>query len=444
MVFWEPKPSKPAAPSAASLEATTRSLEERYQTLVKSAGRTPAIDLAIKVGDLILEHAVVERASDVHFESHGASLRIRFRIDGILQDALLVPRNQELPITQRLRVLAGFDPEPSATFRAEEGRFQKMIAGRAIQVRVSSFPTIDGEKLVLRVLDRQQLGLDITQLGLQPETLATLRKLIRSPYGIFFVTGATGSGKTTSLYALLRNISTPMINITTLEDPVEYRLGGINQAQISPKSGFTWGEGMRTILRQDPNVIMVGETRDHETAEICMRAALTGHLIFTTLHTISAAGVVERLFEMGSQPFLIASSMLGSMAQRLVRKLCPQCAQNAAPPAESVVDEFVKALDPEEAKRVKEIVFKQGGQYKIEKGCPACRNTGFMGRMGIFEILLMNEDIRKQVLAHSSTDIIRRTAVKSGMKTLLMDGIDKAWSGQTTLSEVIRVTATMV
>lgn len=455
MVFWGQekneageKETKPPLPSGqltppAAQEAASP-LAERYNALIKSAGRTPAIDLAIQLGDLILEHAVKERASDVHFENHGTSLRVRLRIDGILQDALLVPRKQDLPITQRLRVLAGFDPEPPTTFRSEEGRFQKMIAGRAIQVRVSAFPTINGEKLVLRILDRQQLGLDLTQLGLEPESLNTLRKLIRSPYGIFFITGATGSGKTTSMYGMLRNISTPMINITTLEDPVEYRLEGINQAQINPKTGFTWGEGLRTILRQDPDVIMVGEIRDHETAEISMRAALTGHLIFTTLHTISAAGVIERLFEMGVPPFLIASSMLGSLAQRLVRRLCPQCAQNAAPPSESVVNEFVKALDPAEADAVKKLVFRQGGQYKIEKGCAACRNTGFAGRTGIFEVMLMNEAIRKQVLAHSSTDVIRRTAIESGMKTLLMDGIAKAWTGQTTLSEVIRVTATMV
>ncbi|MFH1619584.1 MAG: GspE/PulE family protein, partial [bacterium] len=430
------------------VEAATgevKTLEERYQALIKAARRTPAIDIAIQLGDLILETAVLERASDIHFEHHGTSLRIRFRIDGILQDALMVPRNTEIPITQRLRVLAGFDPEPPTTFRSEEGRFQKVLLGRAIQVRVSSFPTINGEKLVLRVLDRQHLGLDITQLGLEQESMTTLRKLIRSPYGIFFITGATGSGKTTSMYAMVRNISTPMINITTLEDPVEYRLEGINQAQINPKTGFSWGEGLRTILRQDPDVIMVGEIRDHETAEISMRAALTGHLLFTTMHTINAAGVVERLFEMGVPPFLIASSLLGSMAQRLVRQICPKCAQEAAPPSEAVVNEFVKSLDPKEAKMIKEIVFKPGGRFKLEQGCQACRNTGYMGRTGIFELMIMNEELRKQVLAHASTDVLRRTAVQTeSMRTLLMDGLSNAWAGHTTLAEVIRVTATMV
>lgn len=425
--------------------ALTGTLEEGYNELLQAKGRSPGIDLAIKLSDLILEHAVRERASDVHLESQGANLRVRFRVDGILQDMLATPKNAEIPLTQRIRVLAGFDPEPPASFRNEEGRFQKMLSGRAIQVRVSSFPTVNGEKLVLRVMDRQQLGIDLDQLGLDPETLTVVKKLIRNPYGIFFITGATGSGKTTSLYAMLKNINTPMINIITLEDPVEYRLEGINQAQISAKTGFTWAEGLRSILRQDPNVIMVGEIRDYDTAEISLRSALTGHLLFTTIHTINAASIIERLFEMGVPPFLIGSSMLGAMSQRLVRKVCPQCAQKAAAPSEPMVNEFVKNMDPEEAKLVKELILRPGADYKVEKGCQACRNTGYSGRMGIFELMLMNEEIRKHILDHAPTDVIKRTAIKSGkMRTLLMDGITKARAGSTTLSEIIRVTATMV
>jgi len=435
-----PPPAQQTMPPGAAMAA----LEEKVNLLLKNTGRSPAIDVAIQISDLILEAAVCERASDIHFEYHANNLRVRFRIDGALQDVLVLPRNQNLPITQRLRVLAGFDPEPPTTFRTEEGRFQKVLNGRPIQIRVSSFPTINGEKLVLRVLDRNQMGLNIEQLGMTPENLAVMRKVVKSPYGIFFITGATGSGKTTTLYAMLKTVGSPMINVITLEDPVEYRVEGINQAQINQKTGFSWGEGLRTILRQDPDIIMVGEIRDHETAEISMRAALTGHLIFTTLHTISAPGVVERLFEMGIPPFLMASSMLGSLSQRLVRRVCPQCAQNAAPPPEQAVDEFVKSLDPAEAKAIKEIIFKPGSNFKIEKGCPACRNTGYLGRTGIFEIMIMNEELRKQILSHASTDSIRRTAVQHGMQTLLMDGIYKAWMGTTTLSEVLRVTATMV
>ena len=448
MAFWGNKPEdeQPGGhPQQPGGTPTTETLEEGYNELLKSKGRSPGIDLAIKLSDLILDHAVRERASDVHLEFQGANLRVRFRVDGILQDMLNSPKNADIPLTQRIRVLAGFDPEPPASFRNEEGRFQKMLSGRAIQVRVSSFPTVNGEKLVLRVMDRQQLGIDLEQLGLDPETLTVVKRLIRNPYGIFFITGATGSGKTTSLYAILKNINTPMINIITLEDPVEYRLEGINQAQINAKSGFTWAEGLRTILRQDPNVIMVGEIRDYDTAEISLRSALTGHLLFTTIHTINAASIIERLFEMGVPPFLIGSSMLGAMSQRLVRKVCGQCAQKATPPSEPMVNEFVKNMDPEEGKLVKELILRPGADYKVEKGCPACRNTGYSGRMGIFELMQMNEEIRKHILDHAPTDVIKRTAIKTGkMRTLLMDGITKARAGSTTLSEIIRVTATMV
>ncbi|HOX22804.1 MAG TPA: ATPase, T2SS/T4P/T4SS family, partial [Elusimicrobiales bacterium] len=419
-------------------------LEEKFNQLIKGSGRTPAIELAVQISDLILAQAVAQRTSDIHFEYHGANLRIRFRIDGILQDALLVPRNLNIPITQRLRVLAGFDPEPPTTFRNEEGRFQKVMSGKTVQVRVSSFPTINGEKLVLRILDRTHMGLSLDQLGLEANTLSTVKKVIENPYGIFFVTGATGSGKTTTLYAILKTITTPMRNTVTLEDPVEYRLEGINQAQINAKNGFTWNEGLRTVLRQDPDVIMVGEVRDHENAEISMRAALTGHLILTTIHTISAPSVVERLYEMGIPPFLIASSTLGSMAQRLVRRVCPQCAVQAAPPDPNTVNEMVKMLDPEEGEEIKNIINRPGAQFKSAVGCPACRATGYLGRTGIFEIMLMNEELRKQVLSHSTTDQLKRTAIKSGMKTLLMDGIEKSWAGITTLPEILRVTATMV
>ncbi|HAH31541.1 MAG TPA: hypothetical protein DCL44_04425 [Elusimicrobia bacterium] len=446
MAFWgNDKQEDGKTPIQQQQPVLTGSLEDSYNELVKVKGRTPGIDLAIRLSDLILDHAVKERSSDVHIESQGANLRVRFRVDGILQDMLNSPKNSDIPLTQRIRVLAGFDPEPPTSFRNEEGRFQKIIAGRAIQVRVSSFPTVNGEKLVLRVLDRQQLGLDIEQLGLDPEAMVIIKKVIRNPYGIFFITGSTGSGKTTSLYAILKNISTPMINVITLEDPVEYRLEGLNQAQISAKTGFTWAEGLRTILRQDPDVIMVGEIRDYESAEISLRSALTGHLLFTTIHTINAPSIIERLFEMGIPPFLIASSMLGAMSQRLVRKVCPHCSQKATPPSEAVVNEFIKNMDPTEGKIIKELILKPGATYKIEKGCPECRNTGYMGRTGIFELMIMNEEIRKQVLDHAPTDLIKRTGVQTGkMRTLLMDGILKARTGVTTLSEVIRVTATMV
>lgn len=435
--------SQPIHMPAPTAAANGPSFEERFNQLMKNAVRTPAIDLAIQISDLILEQAIMERASDVHLEYQGKSLRVRFRVDGTLQDIASITSDEKLPISQRLRVLAGFDPESASKFRMEEGRFQKIIGGRIIQVRVSTFPTVNGEKLVLRILDRTQMGLDLNQLGLTQEDMDTLIKVAHNPYGIFYTTGSTGSGKTTTLYAMLRQRNTPMVNIITLEDPVEYRLEGINQAQINPKTGFGWREGLLTILRQDPDIVMVGEIRDHESAEITMRAALTGHLIFTTMHTISAPGIVERLFEMGTPHYLIASSVLGSLSQRLVRRVCPHCAQQAAPPSEKAVLEFVEGLDPVEAEAIKKIVFRPDVQFKVEKGCPACRQTGYLGRTGIFEIMIMNEDLRKAVLAHAPTDELKRTAVRSGMRTLLMDGIYKASCGLTTLNEVLRVTATM-
>lgn len=449
MPFWgqskEPDKNEPKQQEQTQYTFPYNSLEEAYNAITSS--KSPTIDIAIKVSDAILEFAIRERASDVHIEGQGGNLRVRFRIDGILYDVLNIPKNPQLPLTQRIRVLAGFDPEPPTQYRNEEGRFQKVINNRTIQVRVSSLPTINGEKIVMRVLDKAQLGLNIEQLGMDADTLSLIKKIIRNPYGIFFVTGSTGCGKTTTLYAMLKNINSPSINIVSLEDPVEYRLEGINQSQINSKTGFTFAEGLKTILRQDPNVIMIGEIRDYDTAEISLRAALTGHLLFTTIHTINAPSTIERFFEMKIPPFLIASSMIGAMSQRLVRKVCPKCSKKAAPPSQASVDEFVKNMDPFEAKILKEMLLMPNAEYKVanESGCPECRNTGYIGRTGIFELMIMNEDIRKEVLRQSQTDVIKKVAIQSGkMKTLLMDGISKARSGITTLSEVIRVTATLV
>jgi len=446
MAFWnkpqedEPKSTSPTAPSGDSAQT----LQKRFQHLIANLGKTPAINMAIQISDLILEQAALERTSDIHMEYQGKNLRIRYRIDGSLQDVLKIERDKNIPITQRLRVLAGFDPEPPKSYRTEEGRFQKNLAGRTIQFRVSSFPTINGEKLVLRVFDRTQIGLDIDHLGLSKEILEKVKKLIVNPYGIFVVTGATGSGKTTSLYAMTKEVNKPAVNVSTLEDPVEYRLEGINQAQINPKTGFGWSDGLRTILRQDPDVILIGEIRDSETADIALRTALTGHMIFTTLHTISAPGVIERLFEMGVQPYLMTSSLIASMAQRLIRKLCPNCAQKTPPFSEKQISEFVKNLNPIEADMVKKILLKPDAKFMIQKGCASCGNTGYVGRTAIFELMVMNEDLRKKILAKSTTDEIKRTAIENGMSTMLVDGMKKAAQGITTVSEVISVTATMV
>ena len=448
MAFWNSTPQQPAgAPGGAPQQPATlgATLVQGYQQLLMIKKQNPQIDLPAKLCDLIVEHAVKERASDIHIEGQGQNIRVRFRIDGIMHDMLAFKKDPNVPLMQRIRVLSGFDPEPSTSYKNEDGRFQKIVAGRPIQLRVSSFPTVNGEKLVLRVVDRGQLSVQLDKIGLEQDTLALLRKIIRNPYGIFFITGDTGSGKTTSLYSILQDINTPAINIITLEDPVEYRMDGINQAQISARTGFTWTEGLHTILRQDPNVIMVGEIRDYDTAEMSMRSALTGHLLFTTIHTINAPSIIERLFEMGIPQFLISSAMIGAMAQRLVRRVCPQCAQKSNPPSEAMVNGFIKSMDPEEGEIVKKMILAPGANYMVERGCPNCRNTGYRGRTGIFELMLMNEEIRRHVINHSPTDVIKRSAIKSGgMRTLLMDGILKARAGVTTLSEVIRLTSNIV
>ena len=435
-----PVPGQAAEPEMVS--AAANFLQSKYQEILQKAGRG-AGDLASEVTDAIVEAAVLERASDVHIEAHGSQLRIRCRVDGVLQEFLNAPLHPDIPLAKRFRVLAGFDPNPPIPFRVEDGRFTKNIQGRPIQIRVSAFPTVNGEKIVLRVLDQANLLLGLEQVGLNGEHLDTLRRLVRSTYGIFFVTGATGSGKTTTLYSMLREINGKNINIMTLEDPVESRLDGINQAQINERGGFTFEQGLRAILRQDPNVIMVGEIRDYQTAEIAMRASLTGHLVLTTLHTINATTVVDRLFEMGTPPFLISSSMLGSMSQRLVRRLCDKCASPAPPLAEATINEFIKTLEPEEGKGVKDILMKPGGKLLKAVGCPDCRSSGYSGRLGLFELMIMNEYLRTHILAKSQSDLLRRTAVQTGMKTLLMDGALKAWMGLTTLDEVVRVTATI-
>jgi type II secretory ATPase GspE/PulE/Tfp pilus assembly ATPase PilB-like protein len=312
-----------------------------------------------------------------------------------------------------------------------------------VQARCSVFPTVDGESVVLRIFDQAQLGLGLEQIGMQPDTLETLQRIMKCNYGIFFVTGSTGCGKTTTLYGILKQLNQPNINVISLEDPVEYRLTGVNQAQINPKMGFTFEEALRGVLRQDPNVVMVGEIRDFGTAEIAMRAAQTGHFVVSSLHTISAPGAVDRLFEMGVQPFLMTSSILGVMAQKLIRRLCTDCAKPSAPPPENVVNEFVKTLDPEEGTRVKTLIYRQGAAYLAPGGCEKCRNTGYLGRTGLFEMMVMNEHLRGHVLAKSAPDLIRRTAIQTGMRTLLMDGVIKAAAGWTTLDEVLRATAVM-
>lgn len=376
----------------------------------------------VKLVNNILEQAVKEGASDVHIEPFEKSTRVRYRVDGLLFDALDFPRNLHPPVSSRLKIMANMDI--SEKRKPQDGRILLRIADRRIDLRISSLPTIYGEKIVARILDQQNAMVGLEKLGFSPEERSLINDIITAPHGIILVTGPTGSGKSTTLYSVLDKLNNKDVNIITVEDPVEYTIPGINQVQINEKAGLTFSETLRSILRQDPDKIMVGEIRDTETAELAIRAALTGHLVLSTLHTNDAPSAIIRLSDMGVAPFLVASSLLAVISQRLVRKLCPVCKEEYeldAPLCESLgVPEGTKIYRP--------------------VGCDECRGTGYRGRTGIYEIMLMTEEIRNLTLARTSSGDIQRQAQAEGMKTLREAGIQKVLSGETSLEEVLSVT----
>jgi type IV pilus assembly protein PilB len=375
--------------------------------------------------NLILSEAVRDRASDIHVEPDESQLRIRYRVDGMLRETTPLQSKYINPVTSRIKIMSKLDIAERRS--PQDGRFHFSANGHSLDVRVSSFPTIYGENVVMRLLDQSSILLTLEDLGFLPEDYKKLLYLINIPYGFILVTGPTGSGKTTTLYATLNSINDPQKHMITLEDPVEYRLGGIRQAQINPKAGMTFAAGLRSILRQDPDIVMVGEIRDGETANIAVQAALTGHLVFSTLHTNDAPSTLIRLSEMGVQPFLIASSVEGVLAQRLVRKLCPEC-KEPYEPAPEVSREL--GLEP-------------GGDVPLyrPKGCRLCKNTGYKGRQGIFELMIVDQEIKELLLQKASYGVITTHAARSqGMKTLRQDGIAKVQAGITSYEELNRVT----
>jgi len=311
--------------------------------------------------------------------------------------------------------------------KPQDGRISVLFKNREVDLRISILPTVRGAKIVMRILDKSKGIIPLDQLGFYEEQLKQFKQLIRRPHGIILITGPTGSGKTSTLYAALTYINSPEINITTLEDPVEYLIEGINQSQINPKAGLSFAEGLRSILRQDPNVILVGEIRDAETAEIAMRASLTGHLVFSTLHTNDAILAISRLLDMGIEPFLISSSLIGVLAQRLIRNICPDCKESYTP-------------SPHEMKFMKETEIPANAKFFKGKGCPLCHYTGYKGRSGLFELFVITEEIRNMIVERQSIEQIREAALKSGMKTLYQDGITKICAGLTTVQEVMRAT----
>ncbi|OGV39076.1 MAG: type II secretion system protein E [Lentisphaerae bacterium GWF2_49_21] len=377
----------------------------------------------IKLVSLIIIEAFKKRASDIHLEPLEKRYRVRYRIDGALREMESPPKYLQANITSRLKIMSKLDISEKRV--PQDGRIQLKVEGKDIDLRVSSIPTTHGESIVMRILDKASIQLDIPKLGFYSDDEELIKKILEMPDGIFLVTGPTGSGKTTSLYAFLNTINTPHRKIITVEDPVEYQLTGINQVQVNPIIQFTFSAALRAMLRQAPNIIMVGEIRDLETAEIAINAALTGHLVFSTLHTNDAPGAVTRLIDMGIKPFLVASAVKAIMAQRLVRRNCKNCSVPYEPGDEELQ---ILGLDKE---YVKTSTLMKG------RGCNECGGSGYRGRVGIYEIFMISEQIQNLIFEKVSSTVIREAARKSGMRTLREDGLRKAASGTTTLAEVL-------
>ncbi|MBI1976395.1 MAG: type II secretion system ATPase GspE [Candidatus Omnitrophica bacterium] len=394
--------------------------EADAQTLSRVAEEAPIIRLV----NLLLTQAVREGASDIHIEPEENVLMIRLRVDGTLHAIEPPPKRLQSAIISRIKVISGMDIGERR--KPQDGRIKIRIEGKEIDIRVSTFPTMYGENVVLRLLEQERILLGLDRLGFTPEILTQYQRLMTHPNGIILVTGPTGSGKTTTLYNTLNALDRETKNILTIEDPVEYHLNGIRQSQINLKAGLTFASGLRSLLRQDPDIIMVGEIRDTETAEVAIQAALTGHLVLSTLHTNSATGTLTRLLDMGIEPFLISSSVIGILAQRLVRRICEKCKEPFQPPADLL-------------ERLK-IPVAQESRFFHGKGCRQCRSCGYSGRVAIFELLILEEQIRGQLMNRESAQKIQTLAQQAGMRTLREDGLRKAASGITTLEEVLNVT----
>ena len=380
----------------------------------------------IKLVNLMLSQAVKARASDIHIEPYQNRIKIRYRVDGILYDMMSPPKHIQSTLISRIKIMAKLNIAEKRL--PQDGRIEIRIGDKNVDIRVSTIPIAFGERVVLRLLDKSNVLLKLSDLGMSEEGLKALNGLIRSAYGIILVTGPTGSGKTTTLYAALSTINNPDINIITIEDPIEYQIDGIGQIQVNPKINLTFANGLRSIVRQDPDVILVGEIRDLETAEIAIQAALTGHLVFSTLHTNDSASAVTRLIDMGIEPFLVTSSVIAILAQRLVRTVCNECKAAYIPDEESLQNIGITSE-----------MF-AGKKIYEGKGCQGCLNTGYRGRTGIFELMVLDDPIKNLILKTSDSNAIKRKAVGQGMITLRQDGALRVLNGITTVEEVHRVT----
>lgn len=418
--------------------------------------------------NLLIEYAVKAGASDIHIEPRESYVSVRYRIDGVLKETNKLPKKVMSALVSRVKILSNLKIDERRA--PQDGRFKISANGAIYALRVSTLPIVDGEKVVMRVLNESSKALTLEELGYWGRSLADIKEAIVQPHGMILVTGPTGSGKSTSLFSILSMINSPTVNISTVEDPVEYRVPGTNQTQVNPVAGMTFANGLRALLRQDPNVIMVGEIRDGETAGLGVQAALTGHLVFSTLHTNNAATTLPRLLDMGIEPFLIASTVRAVVGQRLVRRLCPECKQAVEPSAEEL-KRIGEAFGIESAATIKYVheLEKQaleGGVGKSNQGkqasdqlsttegkiariwkahdggCDNCNKTGYRGRIGIYEVLRNSENIQKLIVANSTSEVINQQAIKEGMVTMQMDGFVKALRGQTSIEEILRVTAT--
>ncbi|HET7788001.1 MAG TPA: type II secretion system ATPase GspE [Myxococcales bacterium] len=410
---------------AGDLDTVAHELEEP-QDLLDSSDEAPIIRLV----NSLLFRAAKERASDIHIEPQERDICVRFRVDGVLQEVIRPPKRFQNSIISRVKIMGGLNIAEKRL--PQDGRIRVKLAGRDIDIRLSTTPTVYGERVVMRLLDKSTVLLDLVEIGMDPEQLRVMESLIHRSHGIILVTGPTGSGKTTTLYAALSRINRPDLNIMTIEDPVEYQLQGISQTAVNPKIELTFANGLRSFLRQDPDVIMVGEIRDLETAEIAIQASLTGHLVLSTVHTNDAAGAITRLVDMGVEPFLVASSLMGVLAQRLVRVLCKDCRVPYVPEPEELKE---IGLTPEQVREA------TGGMIYKPDGCEQCNKTGYRGRSGIYEVMLIDDEIRQLVLKNVDSGTIKKQAVTSkGMRTLMDDGALKVLKGVTSIAEVLSVT----
>ena len=381
----------------------------------------------VKLVNSVIAQAVDDSASDIHFEPQAKELLVRFRIDGVLHEIMSVPRRMQSGVLSRLKIMADLDIAERRM--PQDGRIGLMVGGKPIDMRVATLPAVYGEKVVLRLLDKSNVMLDLSQLGFPEKALRRFQRSFSRPYGAILVTGPTGSGKSTTLYAALNILNSTEKNIITVEDPVEYRLAGINQVQVNPRAGLTFASGLRSILRCDPDIIMIGEIRDRDTAQIAIESALTGHLVLSTLHTNDAPGALARITEMGIEPFLTASAVDCVLAQRLARRLCPHCKQ----PYVATHEMLMKNDFPQEALDLKEVTLYHA------KGCSRCNATGYKGRVGLYEVMVVSEAIRRLTVERKSADEISRVAQAEGMRALREDGIDKVLQGTTSMEEIARV-----